>query len=62
MVTSQPNAQVKSCTVSCKAGRYFISVLCEEDSSNVVEAPEHDGIGIDLGISTFAVCSHHDAV
>ncbi len=51
--------QVKSCTVSCKAGRYFISVLCEEDSSNVVEAPEHDGIGIDLGISTFAVCSHH---
>src|SRR4051794_5411053 len=52
-------AQVKSCTVSRKAGRYFISVLCEEDSSNVVEAPEHDGIGIDLGISIFAVCSHH---
>ncbi|WP_186671526.1 RNA-guided endonuclease TnpB family protein [Sporosarcina sp. BP05] len=52
-------AHVKSCTVSCKAGRYFISTLCEEDSSNVVEAPKHDGIGIDLGISTLAVCSHH---
>lgn len=52
-------AHVTSCTVSCKAGRYFISVLCEEDSLNVVEAPEHDGIGIDLGVSTFAVCSHH---
>jgi putative transposase len=52
-------APVKSCTVSCKAGRYFISVLCEEDVSHPVEVAEHDGIGIDLGISTFAVCSHH---
>ena len=52
-------AHVKSCTVSCKAGRYFISVLCEEDASSTAEVAEHDGIGIDLGISTFAVCSHH---
>lgn len=52
-------AEVKSCTISCKAGRYFISVLCEEDAIRTDEAPEHDGIGIDLGISTFAVCSHH---
>ncbi|MEG0472257.1 MAG: transposase [Solibacillus sp.] len=52
-------AEVKSCTVSCKAGRYFISVLCEEDAIRTVEACKHDGIGIDLGISTFAVCSHH---
>ena len=32
------NAKVSSCTVSQKAGRYFVSVLCEveskEDSSN----------------------------
>ena len=26
-----------------------------------VYVPEHDGIGIDLGISTFASCSHHVA-
>ena len=60
MVTSQPNAQVKSCTVSCKK-RVAISFLfyVNEDASNVVEVTKHDGIGIDLGISTFAVCSHH---
>ncbi|MEK4425635.1 RNA-guided endonuclease InsQ/TnpB family protein [Solibacillus sp. FSL K6-1523] len=52
-------AEVTSCTVSYKAGRYFISVLCEEDAMRTVELSEHDGIGIDLGISIFAVCSHH---
>lgn len=53
------DAKVKSCTISQKAGRYFISVLCEGEEIKKDYTPEHDGIGIDLGISTFAVCSHH---
>lgn len=50
------NGNVKSCTVSEKAGRYYISVLFEEDAT-----PEtyvcSEGIGIDLGIKDFATVS-----
>jgi len=53
------DATVINCTLSQKAGRYFVSVLCEVEEVREVYVPEHDGIGIDLGISTFAVCSHH---
>ena len=53
------NAIVINCTVSQKAGRYFVSVLCEMEEVREAYVPEHDGIGIDLGISAFAVCSHH---
>uniref|UniRef100_UPI00298C2E7C RNA-guided endonuclease InsQ/TnpB family protein n=1 Tax=Sporosarcina sp. YIM B06819 TaxID=3081769 RepID=UPI00298C2E7C len=42
-----------------KAGLYFVSVLCEVEEVKEAHVPEHDGIGIDLGINTFAVCSHH---
>ncbi len=48
---------IKSGTVSMKAGRYYISVLVEEPET---EKPilNDFGIGIDLGIKDFAICSH----
>ena len=48
---------IKSGTVSMKAGRYYISVLVEEPKT---EKPilNDFGIGIDLGIKDFAICSH----
>lgn len=51
------NAKVRSGTVSQKGGRYFVSVLCEVEPK---EKPinNHDGMGIDLGIKNFAVCSN----
>ncbi|WP_438313244.1 transposase [Sporosarcina sp. FA9] len=54
-------ATVINCTISQKAGRYFVSVLCGVEEVHKVYVPEHGGIGIDLGISTFASCSHHVA-
>lgn len=47
---------IKSGSVSMKAGKYYVSVLVEEPET---EKPVlHDfGIGIDLGIKEFAVCS-----
>jgi len=53
------NATVINCTLSQKAGRYFVSVVCNIEEVHEAYVPEHDGIGIDLGISAFAVCSHH---
>ena len=54
--TSKDGYIIKSGTVSCKAGRYYVSVL--------IEVPENEksvlndfGIGIDLGVKNFAVCS-----
>jgi putative transposase len=51
------NAIVSSGTVSQKAGRYFVSVLCEVQPKEKT-LNNHDGIGIDLGITNFAVCSN----
>ncbi|MDE5570262.1 MAG: transposase, partial [Ruminococcus sp.] len=47
---------IKSGSISMKAGRYYISVLIEETE---IEKPvlKDFGIGIDLGIKDFAVCS-----
>ncbi|RBW68904.1 RNA-guided endonuclease InsQ/TnpB family protein [Bacillus taeanensis] len=53
------NAIVKSGTVSHKAGRYYVSVLCEVDAKNN-QMNTNDGIGVDLGIKDFSVCSHHE--
>lgn len=51
------NAKVISGTVSKKANRYFISVVCEvEELQNVKIRTEP--IGIDLGLKDFAVCSN----
>ena len=55
--TSKDGYIIKSGTVSCKAGRYYVSVL--------IEIPENEkpvlnnlGMGIDLGVKDFAVCSN----
>lgn len=52
------NAVVKSGTVSQKAGRYFVSILCEAEPTKKVEIPSsNNGIGIDVGVKNFATCS-----
>ena len=53
------NATVINCTMSQKAGRYFISVLCDVEKSKSEYKSETDGIGVDLGLKVFAVCSNH---
>jgi len=51
---------VKSGTVSTKAGRYFVSVLVDVPEKQVDDTTHIVGIGIDLGIKDFAVCSHKE--
>lgn len=51
------NSIVKSATVSQKANRYYISILVEEEYKKV-PIPTNEGIGIDLGLKEFAVCSN----
>ncbi|MDZ7547736.1 IS200/IS605 family element transposase accessory protein TnpB, partial [Clostridium perfringens] len=56
---------VKSGTVSQKADRYYVSILVEErdikiSNSNTgmkISNTNNEGLGIDLGIKEFAVCS-----
>ena len=50
------NSIVKSGTVSQKANRYYVSILVEEKDVEVLK-PTNEGIGIDLGIKDFVVCS-----
>jgi len=47
---------IKSGAVSCKAGRYYVSVLVNEEDVNTTTATT-EGIGIDLGLKDFAVVS-----
>lgn len=54
------NMMVKSCTISQQGNRYSISVLCEVEPPQIVSISKHDGIGVDLGLKDFAVCSHHE--
>ena len=48
---------IKSGTISCKAGRYYISVLIDTPD---IEKPQLNdfGLGIDLGIKDFAIISN----
>ena len=48
---------IKSGTVSCKAGRYYVSVLIEEQENSQSELNDF-GIGIDLGVKDFAITSN----
>ena len=50
---------VTSCTISQKAGRYYVSVLCAVNKSRPVYRSESDGVGCDLGLNKFLVCSNH---
>ena len=49
-------ANIKSGTVSIKAGRYYVSVLIETKEKYQVNSNE--GIGIDLGLKDFAIISN----
>ncbi len=48
---------IKSGSVSCKAGRYYVSVLVEEKEQEKPQLHEF-GLGIDLGVKEFAVISN----
>ena len=52
----QPKGVIKSATISKTAtGKYFISILCEEE---IVSLPKTDSaLGIDLGLENFAILS-----
>jgi putative transposase len=54
------NVKVVSGTVSMKAGRYYVSVLCEIIDNNDYSIKENEGIGIDLGIKDLAVINNID--
>ena len=51
------NSVVKSGTASQKANRYYVSILVEEKEVKRSK-PINEGIGIDLGIKDFAICSN----
>ena len=51
-------AKVVSGTVSKKANRYYVSVII--DTENTSQENMNQGIGIDLGIKDFAICSNTD--
>ena len=55
--TDADNFVIKSGTVSKRAGRYYVSVLVEQPDFQKVKQTG-DGIGIDLGLKTFAVLSN----
>lgn len=48
---------IKSGTVSCKAGRYYVSVLIEQEVLQTIKCGNY-GIGVDLGVKDFAICSN----
>ena len=48
---------IKSGSVSMKAGKYYVSVLVEEPEREKPVLNDF-GIGIDLGVKDFSVCSH----
>ena len=51
------NSIVKSGKVSQKADRYYVSILVEEDDKKVYKST-NEGLGIDLGVKEFVVCSN----
>ena len=57
----QPKGVIKSATISKTAtGKYFISILCEED---ILPFPKTDSnLGIDLGLENFAILSTGDKI
>ena len=51
------NASIKSGTINYKAGRYYVSVLCDDDK--IIKHDRYtEGIGIDLGIKDLAIVSN----
>lgn len=54
--TSKDSFVIKSGTISYKAGKYYISVLIDMPEQNI-QVNNNLGIGIDLGLKDFAICS-----
>ena len=54
--TSKNDFVIRSGTISYKAGRYYISVLVDMPEQNK-QVNNNPGIGIDLGLKEFAICS-----
>lgn len=54
---TKPGKVIKSGSVSCKAGRYYVSVLVEEKEREKPRLNDF-GLGIDLGVKEFAVISN----
>ena len=54
--TTKSGYVIRSGTVSVRAGRYYVSVLVEGPDTKIAN-PSNEGIGIDLGLKDFAVCS-----
>lgn len=52
------NAKVVSGTVSMKAGRYYVSVLCDVADYNDYSDINNNGVGVDLGIKDLAIVSN----
>ncbi len=50
-------AKAVSVTITKRAGKYFASFLFEINTANSVSTTQSEGIGIDLGIKSFAVIS-----
>ena len=55
--TTKQGYIIKSGTISCIAGRYYVSVLIDVPDTKTPELNEF-GLGIDLGIKEFAVISN----
>ena len=47
----------KSGTIAKRAGKYFVSVLCELEETKAKPTLHSTGVGIDLGVKDFAVRS-----
>lgn len=56
--TTKSGYVIKSGTVSCKAGRYYVSVLIDVPNTEKLQL-NSCGLGIDLGLKEFAVMSNH---
>ena len=57
-IPTNPNTHIiKSGTISCKAGRYYVSVLVKQEETTKLSLSDF-GIGIDLGLKDFAICSN----
>ena len=55
--TTKDGYVIKSGTVSCKAGRYYVSVLIDIPDTEKLQLNDF-GLGIDLGIKEFAIVSN----
>lgn len=56
ILTTKDGFIIRSGTISYKAGRYYISALVDIPEQNI-QINNNLGIGIDLGLKNFAICS-----